>query len=53
MSKLQNQKIIAIVVAFFPDDKTLNKSIESLLMQCDSIIVVDNTPLPINSIKSG
>jgi len=52
MSKLQNQKIVAIVVAFFPDDKTLNKSIESLSMQCDSIIVVDNTPSPLNSINA-
>ena len=48
MSKLQNQKIIAIIVAFFPEDKSLNQSIASLSKQCDSIIVVDNTPSPLN-----
>jgi len=44
MPKLLHQKVIAIIIAFFPDSESLNKSIASLSRQCDSIIVVDNTP---------
>jgi rhamnosyltransferase len=46
MFKPHNQRIIAIVVTFFPESKCFSRTIASLSKQCDSIIVVDNTPLP-------
>jgi rhamnosyltransferase len=49
MSELQNQKIITIIITFFPEAKSLNKAISSISQQCDSIFVIDNTPTPLNN----
>jgi len=41
---MSQSKIIAAIIVYFPDEKTLAHTIESLYDQVDKLIILDNTP---------
>jgi len=44
MNNLSSSKIYAIVVCYFPKEEVLGKTLESLALQVNKIILSDNTP---------
>jgi len=45
-------KIMAIIIAYFPDIQTITKTLESIYRQVSEVLIIDNTPNGSNIFKS-
>jgi len=44
--------IIAIIIAFFPNERTITRAIKSITKQVNKLLIIDNTPNGCNVFKN-